>query len=362
MWFDKWIVQNNFPDPLLRQGIRRLFRQRLIEEEKEDPETQQAHLSELIEKLKISPIAVYPEQGKADNPELPASFYRYCLGKYLKFSCGYWKPDTTELSIAEKDMLELTCERAVLKDGQKVLELGSGWGSLSIYLAEKYPASQFTAVTSSRLQKEHIEIQLKSRRLSNLRVITADMNHFGARENTGESSGGEPRAGGVDAHTFDRVISVEQFEHMRNYQLLLKKIAAFLRPDGKLFVQHFAHYKYAYIFEARDESDWMNKYFFTGGIMPSDRLLFYFNDDMVIEKHWQLSGRHYGRTAEAWLQNMDSHRIDIMHLFRQTYGDREAHQWWAWWRLYFMACEELWKFREGKEWIVSQYLFHPSRK
>jgi cyclopropane-fatty-acyl-phospholipid synthase len=255
-------------------------------------------------------------------------------------------------------MLELTCKRAALRDGQKVLELGCGWGSLSFYMAEKYPAGQFTAVSGSRAQKEYIDGEIKSRGLTNLRVIMADMNYFGARERTAAIQ----ETGGFEAGSFDRVLSVEMFEYMRNYQLLLKKIAAFLRPDGKLFVHMFAHHKYAYFFDAKDESDWMNKYFFTGGIMPSDHLLFYFNDDMVIESHWQISGRHYARTAEAWLQNMDHHRADIMPLFRQIFGEQETQQWWARWRMYFMTCAELWDFRDGREWIVGHYLFHPTHK
>ncbi|HEY4209676.1 MAG TPA: class I SAM-dependent methyltransferase, partial [Puia sp.] len=308
--------------------------------------------------LKTFPIAVHKGQPDEEYPAPSSAFYRYCLGQHLKFSCGYWQPDTTQLDIAEKDMLELTCLRAALKGCQKVLELGCGWGSLSLFMAEKFPSSQFTAVSGSRTQKEYIDEQIRTRSLTNLRVITADMNYFGARERTGDEGG----TGGVDAGTFDRVVTVEMFEHMRNYQLLLKKIAAFLRPDGKLFVHMFSHHKYAYLFEARDESDWMNKYFFTGGIMPSDHLLFYFNEDMVIEKHWQISGRHYARTAEAWLQNMDHHRADIMPLFRQAYGEQEAQQWWTKWRMFFMACAELWNFRDGREWIVSHYLFHPAHK
>ena len=345
MWYDKLIEKNKVPDPLLRKGIRRLLRQRLRDEDKGDPEKQQDHLASLIRQLKDSPIAVNTADANEQHYEVPAAFYKYCLGTHLKYSCGYWKPGVMALTVAEEDMLQLTCERAELQDGQQVLELGCGWGSLSLFMAAAYPRSSFTVVSNSRSQKEYIESQIKNRGLGNLRVITADMNHFGSEDLEG---------------SFDRIVSVEMFEHMRNYELLMGKCARFLKPDGKLFVHIFTHIRYAYLFEEKDASDWMSKYFFTGGIMPSDDLLLYFNDDLVVEEHWQVSGLHYAKTAEAWLRNMDSHRAEIMPLFEELYGKEQATKWWVYWRLFYLACAELWNYREGKEWIVSHYLFHRS--
>ncbi len=344
MWYDPLIEQNRLPDLLLRSGIRKLLRQRLREEDKGDPETQQAHLQSLIERLKVSPIAVNTTQDNRQHYEVPASFFEHCLGKHLKYSCAYWLPGVTDLDEAEREMLELTCMRAELEDGQQVLELGCGWGSLSLFMAARFPQSQFTVVSNSHSQKEYIDRQMRERGLDNLRVITADMNAFAP---------GHP----IDAASFDRVLSVEMFEHMRNYQWLMEKIAAFLKPEGKLFVHIFTHTRYAYLFEVKADNDWMSKYFFTGGIMPSDHLLLYFPDHLTIEQHWQVSGMHYALTAEAWLRNMDSHQAGIMPVFEGVYGKDESVKWWAYWRLFFLACAELWSYRDGKEWIVSHYLF-----
>ncbi len=339
MWYDKLIENDYMPDTLLRSGIRSLLGQRLKDENKGNIELQQHHLMKFIEQLKNSPIAIETAAANEQHYEVPTEFYQYCLGKNLKYSSGYWNEGVTNIEQSEEDMLLLTCTRAELVNGQHILELGCGWGSLSLYMAKKYPLSKITVVSNSRTQKIHIDEQAKLRGLTNLTVITANINSFTIDE------------------TFDRIVSVEMFEHMRNYQLLLEKVAGFLKPDGKLFVHIFTHKDYAYPFEVKDESDWMSKYFFTGGIMPSDHLLFYFADHLRIKKHWRVSGKHYQKTAEAWLKNMDSHKAEIMPLFETTYGKDQATKWWVYWRLFYLACAELWGYNDGEEWIVSHYLF-----
>ena len=339
MWYDKLLEHNKIPDFLLRRGIRDLLKQRLKDENRGDVEKQQAHLMGLIAQLKESPIAVNTMDANEQHYEVPTTFYKYCLGKHLKYSCGYWQPGVTDIDTSERDMLQITCERADLRNGQQVLELGCGWGSLSLFMATNYPQSKFTVVSNSRTQKEHIDQQARERKLDNLSVITADMNSFQTLE------------------TFDRIVSVEMFEHMRNYELLMNKVSSFLKEDGRLFIHIFTHKEYAYLFEVKDETDWMSKYFFTGGIMPSDDLLFYFNNDLQVEKHWHVNGTHYAKTSEAWLTNMDNHKAEIMPLFEKTYGIDQAVKWWVYWRLFYMACAELWNYNEGNEWIVSHYLF-----
>ena len=340
MWYDKLVEQDKVPDFLLRKGIRNLLAQRLKDEDKGGVEAQQEHLAQIIAMLKASSIAVNTADANQQHYEVPTEFYQYCLGKHLKYSSGYWKPGVADIDTSERDMLLLTCERAELANGQNVLELGCGWGSLSLFMSAKYPKSTFTVVSNSRTQKIHIDEQARERGVKNLTVVTADMNTFA-----------------IDAK-FDRVVSVEMFEHMRNYELLMRKVASFLKPDGKLFIHIFTHKEYAYLFEVNDETDWMSKYFFTGGIMPSDDLMFYFNDDLIVEKHWHVSGTHYAKTSEAWLKNMDAHKVQIMPLFEQTYGKDQAMKWWVYWRLFYLACAELWNYNQGNEWMVSHYLFH----
>lgn len=339
MWYTSLLEKNLLPDFAIRKGICNLLKQRLQDENKGTAEAQQEHLMRMVEDLKASPIAVSTAEANEQHYEMPAEFFTYVMGKHMKYSSGYWKPGVNDIDTSERDMLEITTQRAELKDGQKVLELGCGWGSLSLFMAEKYPNGKITGVSNSHSQKVYIDAQAQKRGLKNLTIITSDMNTFQINEK------------------FDRVVSVEMFEHMRNYKLLLKKVFDFLNPSGKLFVHIFTHKEYTYKFEVKDQTDWMSRYFFTGGIMPGDHLLFYFNDHMRVEKHWLVDGTHYSKTSEAWLSNMDKHKAEIMPIMKSVYGEKEAVRWWVYWRIFFMACAELWGYRNGKEWFVSHYLF-----
>ena len=341
---DRWLEKDLLPDWLIRPGIRRLLRERLREENQGSAAAQRAQLLRLVAELKRSPIAIDTRAANEQHYEVPTRFYELCLGRHLKYSSGLWTDGIASLDTAEEAMLTLTCERAQLADGQDILELGCGWGSLSLWMAEHYPRARITGVSNSATQKLHIDAQAKKRGLTNLRIITCDMNQFDLADH------------------FDRVVSVEMFEHMKNYERLMAKISRWLRPDGRLFVHIFTHREYAYHFVARDESDWMARYFVTGGIMPSDDLLLYFQKDLAIENHWRVNGRHYQKTAEAWLANMDANKAGIMPLFAQTYGPENATRWWVYWRIFYLACAELWGFRQGEEWMVSHYLFRNPRR
>ena len=339
MFLDTLLEKNKIPDFLIRIGIRRLLKQRLKDEKKENPEAQKQHLLKLVEELKNSPIAIETKAANEQHYEVPTQFYQYCLGKHLKYSSGFWKEGVKDIDTSEKEMLDITCERAELQNGQEVLELGCGWGSLSLFMSAKFPKSNFTVVSNSRTQKIYIDEQAKLRGINNLIVLTIDINNFN-----------------IDKK-FDRVVSVEMFEHLRNYKLLFNKISSLLKDDGKMFVHVFTHKTYAYKFEVIDDTDWMSKYFFTGGIMPSNELFSYFNDDLKIVNQWLVNGTHYSKTSEAWLQNMDKHKAEIIPLFEKTYGKENATKWWVYWRVFYMACAELWGYDKGEEWMVVHYLF-----
>jgi len=327
------------PDAIIRLGIRRLCRQRLVDASNINETLMEQEHAAWIDVLKESPIALVPEKANEQHYEVPPRLFELVLGDRLKYSSGLWPEGVSSLDESEVAMLKLTTDRAGLVDGQDVLELGCGWGSLTLYMAECFPKSKITAVSNSNDQRQFIEARCEERNLKNVEIITADMNDF------------------ETAKLFDRVISIEMFEHMRNYEKLLGRVNVWLKNKGKLFVHIFSHQKIAYPFEDNDDADWMAREFFSGGQMPSHRLLMSFPGQMKIEKDWRVSGTHYEKTSLAWLQKMDKNKAEVLELFKKTYGESDANSWFQRWRIFFMSCEVLFGFNRGSEWGVSHYLF-----
>ena len=335
---DALLTAGVVPDALIRLQIRRLLRQRLREEAEGGPEAVQERLRVHLEAWSAGPIAVNTRDANDQHYEVPPRFFELTLGPRLKYSSALFERGNSDLGLAEEAMLALTCERAQIADGQDILELGCGWGSLTLWMAEHFPASRITGVSNSKDQRAFILARAAERGLANIEILTADMNEFAAPD------------------TYDRVVSVEMFEHMRNHRELMARISRWLRPGGMLFVHIFTHRDLTYPFEVRDSSDWMAKHFFTGGIMPSDAYLMRFQEHLCLDDHWRVSGTHYQATAEAWLRNQDAHGEEILALLQATYGG-EARWRFAQWRIFFLACAELWGFRRGSEWFVSHYRF-----
>ena len=339
------LTENGYaPDFLVRFGIRQLLAKRLSNEDQGDCQRNQAHLETLLNQFSMGPVAPVPEKANEQHYEVPASVFEKMLGRHFKYSCCYWGTGVTCLDQAEQDALLETCARADLQDGMDILELGCGWGSLSLWMAEKYPNAKITSVSNSASQRGFIERLAKERSISNLQVITRDMNDFDAE--------GE----------YDRVVSIEMFEHMRNYRELMRRVSKWLRPDGKLFVHIFCHRSLTYEFVDQGASDWMSRYFFSGGVMPSDDLLLRFQEDLSLETQWRWSGVHYEKTSNAWVANMDRHRDGIMPILAETYGESDATRWFYRWRLFYLACAELFGYNRGQEWWVSHYLFQNQQK
>jgi cyclopropane-fatty-acyl-phospholipid synthase len=323
------VESGRVPEPVLRAGIRAVCALRLYQERRRPPD----HRRALIAELRRSEIAIATEAANAQHYEVPAPFFARVLGPHLKYSCALWPAGVDALGAAEAAMLELTAARAGLADGQAVLDLGCGWGALTLWAAARFPRSRFTAISNSRSQRDHIAEQAGRRGLSNVTVRVADV-----------------RTLELPAGAFDRVVSIEMFEHMRNYAALLHRIAGWLAPGGALFVHVFAHRAHAYPFEDAGASDWMAREFFTGGLMPSADLLRHFQDDLAITASWQLDGTHYARTAEAWYGNLMRHRAELTGIL----GSRAKLQRW---RVFFLACAELFGYRGGREWLVAHYRF-----
>jgi len=328
------------PDALLRLGIRRLCATRLRDERAGGEEEVWARFRDRLEQLRQSPLALHTDAANRQHYELPPRFFELCLGKRLKYSSCYYPTGRETLDEAEEKMLALYGERAELADGQDILELGCGWGSLTLWMAARYPGSRITAVSNSRPQREHIQARCRELGLSNVRVITEDVNRLA-----------------LDPDQFDRVVSVEMFEHVRNYQVLLERIAGWLRPGGKLFVHIFCHRELMYPFETERDDDWMGRHFFTGGLMPAADTFLHFQQHMVVEQEWRLAGSHYEKTANHWLANQDAHRDEVLRVLAGTYGASQAKLWHQRWRMFWMACAELFGYDDGNEWLVGHYRF-----
>ena len=324
------------PDFLSRYGMRILMAQRLANESASHNAEFFAHR---IDELRTSDIAVETDAANEQHYELPAEFFTKVLGAHLKYSSCLWDQGAADLDVAEEHMLALTCERAQLQDAQSVLELGCGWGSLTLWMATHYPQSQITAVSNSSGQRDFIYSQCSARGIENVTLITADVNEFEAER------------------SFDRVVSVEMFEHMRNYELLMQNISSWLKPGGKLFVHIFCHRELMYPFTTDGDDDWMGRYFFTGGLMPAENTLLQFQNNLNIDGQWRVAGDNYEKTSNAWLAKMDNNRNDVLSVLTEAYGATDAKRWLNRWRMFFMAVAELFGYENGDEWFVSHYRF-----
>ena len=334
-----WTEKGWIPDALIRQGIRRLIKTRLNEIDAHDCERMAQNCESFVAELDRAAIAPVPHKANEQHYELPADFFTRVLGRHGKYSSCYWAPDTTSLDEAEANALGITCDRAAIEDGMSILELGCGWGSLTLWMAEKYPHAQITAVSNSHSQRVHISREALRRGLANVRVITADMNDFSTEQR------------------FHRVVSVEMFEHMRNYRELFRRVHDWLLPEGRFFMHIFCNRTTPYEFVDQGPDDWMSRYFFSGGIMPSEGLPLRFQDHLRIKSTWRWSGEHYEKTANAWLKNMDRRREQIWPVLSETYGAENAFRWWMRWRIFFMACAELFGYDKGQQWWVAHYCF-----
>jgi cyclopropane-fatty-acyl-phospholipid synthase len=339
-----WVEQGLVPDAVIRAGIRRLCEQRLTEIAATDCESGSQLVERFVSSMEASEVAPLPQLANEQHYEVPAQFFALALGPHRKYSSAWWPQGTTSLADAEATALAATCEHAELSDGHTILELGCGWGSLTLWMAGQYPNSRITAVSNSHSQRAWILGEAERRGLQNVEVITADMNHFV-----------------LDKH-FDRVVSVEMFEHMRNWRSLFSRVHDWLNPGGRFFMHVFCHRSTPYAFVDTAPSDWMSRHFFSGGMMPSDELALRFQEKLRFLKRWRWDGRHYETTANAWLANVDTRRADVLPVLAATYREANAAQWLQRWRIFFMACAELFGYRDGQEWWVSHYLFErPAR-
>jgi cyclopropane-fatty-acyl-phospholipid synthase len=339
-----WTELGLGPDSVVRAGIRRLLEHKRREIRADDLEFSANETNQFVAMMNSSPIALLTDVANEQHYEVPAAFFAEVMGDHLKYSCGFWPSGVTTLTESENAALQLTVSRAGIENGMQVLDLGCGWGSLSLWIAEHFPECSVTSVSNSSSQREFIMGQARARDLNNIRVIVQDMNDF------------------VTEDRFDRIVSVEMFEHMHNYGDLFHSISRWLVPEGQFFMHIFCHRSTPYEFIDKGPGDWMSRYFFSGGIMPSADLPLRFSEHLSIDKRWHWNGKHYAKTCDAWLARMDSNKDRIMPVLADCYGADAASLWWQRWRVFFMACSELFAYDRGNEWYVGHYLFKKAVK
>lgn len=335
------------PDIILRPAIRARIGGIL-----EQTDEIMAEKPDFLESLGEGPIAISTDAANQQHYEVPSNFFKFCLGPNLKYSCAFYEYKYAQLAFAEEAMFQLYAERAMLKgegseelsSNPEFLDLGCGWGSLSLWLASNFPEARITSLSNSSSQKAYIDSEADARGINNIEVITADINEV------------------MFERRFDRVFSIEMFEHMRNYKALLRNLSQWLKPEGKAFIHIFCHRKLTYAFNADAENDWMARHFFAGGIMPSQDIFEYFAEDMKLLESWWVCGKHYSRTAQQWLKNLKGHKHEILALFQKEHAPKEAKKLYNRWRLFFLTCDEFFGYNYGDEWGVGHYLLKPRLK
>ena len=341
MWFNPLLARGLIPDWILRRGVRSQGKERLNMMNKVDSTKE---YSKFIKEASTGNIAVNTDDANNQHYEVDSEFFKYCLGKNLKYSCCFWDENTLDLDAAEDNMLEIYSQRAQITDGMSILDIGCGWGSLSLFLAQKYPKSEITGVSNSSSQKIFIDSVASERNISNLNIITRDINDFRTEEK------------------YDRILSIEMFEHTKNTKKLMNLINDWLNPNGLFFMHVFAHKENPYYFDRDQKNAWMAKYFFTGGMMPNHNLFKDLKSNLEYQKSWMLSGEHYERTSNAWLDKMDQNKSKILSLFERSNSSSVAKRKFHFWRLFYIACAEIFGYDDGNEWVVSHHLFKKSGK
>lgn len=335
------IERGLIPEPVIRSMIRKLIGVRYASLHCGSSEEQRNRSDEfLAQASREVQLAFETERANEQHYEVPSEFFELVLGPHKKYSACHFEDRSTSLAQAESEALSITCQRAEIENGMSILELGCGWGSLTLWMAEHYPDSPIVAVSNSASQRDFILGQAQRRNIDrNLKVLTCDVNELQFEQ------------------TFDRIVSVEMFEHVRNHRVLLERISRWLAEEGRLFVHIFCHEKFAYPFETEGAANWMGRHFFSGGMMPSRDLFDRYDQNLKIAKQWTWNGRHYQQTANAWAANLDRNRESLLKLFQKTYGKGQELKWFMRWKVFFLACAELFGYRDGNEWFVQHYLF-----